>query len=477
MELKGKAAAFFDGSDVKLIYIEDSDQNKLKARTETGRQFKIPVKNIVCPVKSLTYEEFTSQSSGLMEEIYSLSKTIETELLWEMVADTQEYSSEDLSENYFGCSDPLQVCSMFVALVEDYIHFKRKGLLFINRNEEQVKERKTALIRKREKEEFREKALPWIKEIIKADEVGEIPSQFKQFLNQLEVYLTNRKPNEASQLLAAATGEGSLKEMVYEILLKCDVIDKSKDRFLLLAGIDEQFSNRILEEAENFDCNHGNEKRIDYTGILTFSIDDEDTLDIDDALSLERLDNGGFKVGIHITDVSAYIEKNDILDREASKRVTSIYLPTGTVHMFPPALAQKKLSLTEGDVRPAMSFFVCFDSDFQIAESSVELTEVRVDRKLSYESTDKLLQNDSDLSEVLDTLYQISLSLKKQRIEKGAAIFNRPEIKIRAENSRMFILADKSEYGNIVRFIRLSDLRRAAISQSAKMNLPHLLIK
>ena len=161
MDFTGRTAAFFDGSDLKLVYVAEAVGSKLQVRNETGRKFKIPSRNILTAFSAVSYEQFSVSCSGLLEKVTAGADEIETELLWEM-ADQVESSCDSLVETYFGESEAENVCSMFLALLKDTVHFKRKGILFTPRTEDQVEEQKTALRRKQEKEAFKERVIPWL---------------------------------------------------------------------------------------------------------------------------------------------------------------------------------------------------------------------------------------------------------------------------------------------------------------------------
>ena len=155
------------------------------------------------------------------------------------------------------------------------------------------------------------------------------------------------------------------------------------------------------------------DSREDLTALNIFSIDDANTMDIDDALSIEKLDSG-FRVGVHITDVSSLIYEGDVLDTEALSRVTSIYLPDRTVNMFPKLLSHQVCSLVAGEDRAAMSFLVDFDEDFEQTDFQVKLSKINVSSKLSYEKADSLLQEDSNLGIELNNLLEIAKKLTKR---------------------------------------------------------------
>lgn len=453
MDLANRSAIFFDGTDLKTVFIDDDSKGKLNVRNERGRQFKIPERNIIQVLENCSFESFSEKAESIINEITENSQELEAEFLWEMVSEeNKELTLEQLAEAYFGESTPIQNCSLFLALINNTSHFKRKGINFIPRTAEQVEEQIQVEKRKREKEELKEKLLPWLEESVKQKVIDEVPEEFQNILNQLEIFLYNRKQNEATRLLSQVIGDQSLKLAIYNLLKACGKIDESADKFLILAGINEKFSQRVLEYTDSFNNNDSASKRKDLTSLTTFSIDDEDTMDIDDALSLVKNDDGSSTVYIHIADVSSYVKKGDILDEEASQRVTSIYLPNKTVNMFPERLSQELASLVAGDTRAAMSFVIHFDSEFELKDMEVLLSNVLVDRKLSYTEADKIIKSGDELSEELNLLKEISDHLKQKRKEEGAALFNRPELKIKVtdDTPEVSVIDRNSDSRNLV---------------------------
>ncbi|MCM8533613.1 MAG: ribonuclease catalytic domain-containing protein [Lentisphaeraceae bacterium] len=430
MDFTNKVIAFFDGAELKVIHCEQEIKNKLSVRTDRGKQFKIPPKNVALILDSMSYDTFASKHDSLLESINNNISEVDTDLLWEMLAeDIKEYSLQELCENYFGEAEPIVMCGLFCAVLNDTVHFKRKGIEFAPRSQEQVDEQLVMLKRKQEKEEFKQRITPWLEASLKLEKIDDIPESFSPFLNLLEVFLSNRKDNEASRTFASVLGDAPLKEAVYDLLMKCGVISEQADRYLILAGIGEQFSNRIQDEAEQLEVSEDFSGREDFSDLLTFSIDDESTMDIDDALSVETLDDG-LRIYVHITDVSSQIKQNDALDDEALNRVTSIYLPERTVNMIPKVISEQVCSLVAGEKRAAMSFIVDFDSEYNQTDFKVVLSTVVVDAKLSYSGADKSLENGEEYSDELQLLLDLAKELQEERVSKGAAIFNRPELKI-----------------------------------------------
>ena len=296
--------------------------------------------------------------------------------------------------------------------------------------------------KKQEKEERLAILTPWLQEQIKdTSGFAEPPEEILPALNQLHVNLFHRKNTEASQLLATMLDKQTVRRVVFDILLKFGLIDKDADRFLVLAGIDEQFSQRVLDNVKEISAFEGDDQREQLGDLYSFSIDDEETSDIDDALSVEFLEDRT-RVGIHIADVSHYIKRGDLLDKEASQRVTSIYLPSRTVNMFPKELSQGLASLLEGELRPSMTCWADFDAEGTMIDWRVSETAITVTRRLSYNYVDALLageEEDEELLEKVEYLNELAIKLQEKRLENGAAVFNKPELKIRVKEGEVTV--------------------------------------
>jgi len=163
----------------------------------------------------------------------------------------------------------------------------------------------------------------------------------------------------------------------------------------------------------------------DLSHLTCFTIDDPESEDLDDSISLEPMP-GGWMLGIHISDVDHFIEKDSPLDREAYLRTSSIYLPDGDVHMLPPVIACQKASLRLGQTRPALSALVKFDGDFHVVSHQLLLSSIRVSKCFSYEETEVLLRGDDESERSFDALFQNLRALTDKNIalrqQNGAVI-------------------------------------------------------
>ena len=163
--------------------------------------------------------------------------------------------------------------------------------------------------------------------------------------------------------------------------------------------------------------------RQDLTHLDIITIDGERTRDFDDALSLEEVP-GGWRLGIHIADVSAHVLPQTALDQEAQDRGTSIYLPERRLPMLPEELSENTVSLLALQDRLALSFLVTLGADAEIKDWVIVPSLIKVARRLSYHEVDGLLTQDRQI----DTLFHLTRRLKERRLARGGYELKLPEV-------------------------------------------------
>jgi exoribonuclease-2 len=159
------------------------------------------------------------------------------------------------------------------------------------------------------------------------------------------------------------------------------------------------------------------------------AVDSVFTRDVDDALSLSY-EGEDLVVGIHITDVSHFVEHDSPLDLASRERATSLYLADLTIPMLPPILSERAASLAVGEARPAISMMVRFGSDLRRKDFRICSSVVRVSERLSYEEADERIR-DSETKEA--KLFAVARALREGRAATGALIFRDPELTVRVE--------------------------------------------
>ena len=201
-----------------------------------------------------------------------------------------------------------------------------------------------------------------------------------------------------------------------------------------------EFSQDILRDAtqvrqlEQSDL----DKRCDFRSLPTVTIDGETARDFDDAVSIQRLEGGRFKLWVHIADVSHYVGKESKLDMEAMARGTSVYFPDRAIPMLPEELSNELCSLQPDVDRLTLTVVLEVGSGGEILESNFCRSVIHSDARLTYEMVKKILivkdhqlrQDHSQLLEILDWMLELCRLLRASRVSRGAIDFDLPEPKI-----------------------------------------------
>lgn len=211
--------------------------------------------------------------------------------------------------------------------------------------------------------------------------------------------------------------------------------DNDTEMHAILAEFDLpiHFPKNVEEEAENIPAEITKEdidSRRDFRDITTFTIDPVDAKDYDDALSIRKIKDNNWEIGVHIADVTHYIELNTILEEEAYQRATSVYLVDRVVPMLPERLSNGICSLRENEEK------LCFSAVFNLSENGEIIKEwfgrtiINSNKRFSYEEAQEVLDNNQGLFfDELNTLNKIAKIMRAERFKDGAIGFDRAETK------------------------------------------------
>ncbi|MGN1299047.1 MAG: ribonuclease R [Candidatus Scatovivens sp.] len=205
-------------------------------------------------------------------------------------------------------------------------------------------------------------------------------------------------------------------------------------------GLPNEFPKEVIKEAKNvskFDEKEI-EKRVDLRNLEMFTIDGEDAKDLDDAVYVQKLEDGNYKLIVSIADVSHYVREKSNLDKEARLRGTSIYMFDRVIPMLPVELSNGICSLNQGEDRLALSCFMEINNKGQVISSDVKKTVINITRRMSYTNVNKLLNNlDEKINEEyrkfipqFKLMEELANILKNKRLEHGYLNLDIPESKI-----------------------------------------------
>lgn len=170
--------------------------------------------------------------------------------------------------------------------------------------------------------------------------------------------------------------------------------------------------------------------REDFRRVTTFTIDPKDAKDFDDALSIRKIKNGLWEVGVHIADVTHYVKEGSIIDKEAEKRATSVYLVDRTIPMLPERLCNFICSLRPDEEKLAFSVVFDITEKGEVKDSRIVHTVIKSDRRFTYEEAQQIIETkEGDFKEEVLMLDTIAKALREKRFAAGAINFDRYEVK------------------------------------------------
>ncbi|CAM3342427.1 ribonuclease R [Elizabethkingia occulta] len=198
-------------------------------------------------------------------------------------------------------------------------------------------------------------------------------------------------------------------------------------------GLPYNFPPEVEAEAQKIDQTLSEQeiaRRWDMRDILTFTIDPKDAKDFDDALSLRKLENGNIEVGVHIADVSYYVQPGTLLDQEAYDRATSVYLVDRVVPMLPEVLSNELCSLRPNEDKFTFSAVFELNDKAEIQKEWFGRTVINSDRRFTYEEAQERIETkEGDLTEEINLLDSLAKILRKDRMKHGAIAFDRAEVR------------------------------------------------
>jgi len=206
-------------------------------------------------------------------------------------------------------------------------------------------------------------------------------------------------------------------------------------------NLKDEFPKEVVREVEKIPNVVSEEDKIgrrDLRNVKMVTIDGEDAKDLDDAVSIEKLENGNFLLGVHIADVSHYVREGSPLDKEALERGTSVYLVDRVIPMLPRKLSNGLCSLNEGEDRLAFSVFMEIDNKGKVLNSDMVKSVINVNHRMSYTQVTKILvEKDKELikkyKDVADDFFvmeELSNILRNRRKKRGSIDFEIPEAKV-----------------------------------------------
>jgi exoribonuclease-2 len=430
----GDIVEFFEEKRIFCGIVLELKGERLHVLTQNSREMTLTPKRVLhvgprLPVADLSRQQMLNHLESTAREREILKGDINLEELWELLtAEDQAVSVAELADLWFGQSAPDQVAATGRSLREDRFLFKQKDNLAIPNPPEVVEDLKEKHYRELARQRELEEIAAWLEKVWAGQSAAAGPWK------ERVVELLRRMALWGSEAPDYAQGKAYLDraglhpgEAPFRLLVRLGVFQEDEDLDLYRLEVPLEFSPEGLNQARQLvrtpPPDLYAERRRDLTHLEVVTIDGERTRDFDDALSLEEVPEG-WRLGIHIADVSAQVLPRTPLDLEAQERGTSIYLPERRLPMLPEELSEDTVSLLAHQERLGLSFLVTLDPDAEIKDWEIVPSRIKVRRRLTYHEVDGLLERDR----LLANLSRLIQRLKDRRLAWGGHELKLPEV-------------------------------------------------
>ena len=394
------------------IFYEESGQFKVAAivqkndatyqvDTQHGKRTKVKANNV--------FAEFDGDMAAFLENAQAQAADIDTDLLWEVCGE-EEFTAEAIAEEYYGhAPTKTELAATLIALYAAPMYFYKKAKgVFKAAPEETLKQALAAIERKKQQDAQID---AWAEALKRGEMPSEIAADLKTILHA---------PDKQSLTYKAFTkAADALKTSAYELAKKTGGITS------IPQYLQDGFEIKYFPKGTDFpDLPLPEMPNLPKADVTAFSIDDESTTEVDDALSLTDLGNGTKRVGIHIAAPSLAVKPGDKMEKNIMERLSTVYFPGGKITMLPENWIAA-FSLDAGAYRPAVSIYFDVDSEFNVGEPTCKIEAVNIAENLRIQTIEPHFNAETGLDEAGEMMFahhqdliwfhQFAVALQKAR--------------------------------------------------------------
>ena len=430
----GSIVEYIDQSRFICTVCLQDKGSRLHLLTPANREVNLsPKRTLLMSGARIDVGQLRDQVLQKLQQIESLRIKLKEEIdikeMWELIRDEEDiFDHRYLAQLAFG-EDAMEdhFSAVMRALFENRLYFKMRNGLFLPNSKDRVEQ----IIRQEEEAAERAERLEqgggWLKEVHegKQPQAPDCRKDVIRLLIQLALYGADAEDFKYGKELLSYAGITDIKQ-ARSLLINLGEWEEDEPLDLLRSGVDIAFTTRQLEESARLAVSGFPEcPREDLRSLPIMTIDGPTTLDFDDAISLEIFENE-LRIGVHIADVAAVIEKDSPIDIAARDRASSLYLPRRQIPMIPADLSQDLLSLKEGCDRPAISLLARFSLDGTLLGYRFVSSIIRVQQQLTYSHVNENLSEINQFQE----LHRLAGILRQKRMDRGAMNLSLPELEI-----------------------------------------------
>ena len=447
---KGTLVEFRLNSDRRLAVADRPEGKKHWIVTDDrGQSHTLHPRQVTYEIPNETYKP--GDISNFLREIQPYLDPSSLEVAWEILSETGESTNPAEMAMLLFSEKTSPLCyAAYCLLSDDKLYFKQKSDRYEPRPANQVAELRHQIGMEAQRQREWESYLERIQQTLSGEAV-EWQSSDRARLDAIERFATlGDEANHRTPALEtlAALKRSETPESAFQLLIDLGLWSPHENLSLRRSQIPTHFSTKVLEVLHHrleFPPVDSNADRLDLTHLKVYTIDDESTREIDDGLSLEILPDGQQRLWIHIADPTRWLTPGDDLDLEARRRVTTLYLPTGMISMFPSELATGPMSLNQGEVCCALSFAVILDESGGVQDFSIHTSLIKATYRLTYDDVDEMLQWGVQAESELETIARWAKRREQWRQSQGAISIHMPESSIKVNGDgdvNVYVLED-----------------------------------
>ena len=390
-----------ESGQFKVASIVQKNDATYQVDTQHGKRTKVKANNV--------FAEFDGDMAAFLENAQAQAADIDTDLLWEVCGE-EEFTAEAIAEEYFGhAPTKTELAATLIALYAAPMYFYKKAKgVFKAAPEETLKQALAAIERKKQQDAQID---AWAEALKRGEMPSEIAADLKTILHA---------PDKQSLTYKAFTkAADALKISAYELAKKTGGITS------IPQYLQDGFEIKYFPKGTGFpDLPLPEMPDLPKADVTAFSIDDESTTEVDDALSLTDLGNGTKRVGIHIAAPSLAIKQGDKMEKNIMERLSTVYFPGGKITMLPENWIAA-FSLDAGAYRPAVSIYFDVDGEFNVGAPTCKIEAVNIAENLRIQAIEPHFNAETGLDEAGEMMfahhqdliwfYQFAIALQKAR--------------------------------------------------------------
>ena len=390
-----------ESGQFKVASIVQKNDATYQVDTQHGKRTKVKANNV--------FAEFDGDMAAFLENAQAQAADIDTDLLWEVCGE-EEFTAEAIAEEYYGhAPTKTELAATLIALYAAPMYFYKKAKgVFKAAPEETLKQALAAIERKKQQDAQID---AWAEALKRGEMPSEIAADLKTILHA---------PDKQSLTYKAFTkAADELKISAYELAKKTGGITS------IPQYLQDGFEIKYFPKGTGFpDLPLPEMPDLPKADVTAFSIDDESTTEVDDALSLTDLGNGMKRVGIHIAAPSLAIKQGDKMEKNIMERLSTVYFPGGKITMLPENWIAA-FSLDAGAYRPSISIYFDVDSEFNVGAPTCKIEAVNIAENLRIQTIEPHFNAKTGLDEAGEMMfahhqdliwfYQFAISLQKAR--------------------------------------------------------------